>query len=44
MHQEFKQSLFGADPVRIKYSPNSPLIRHAVFSIHSFQDQSWSYK
>lgn len=23
---------------------NSPLIRHAIFSVHSFQDQSWSYK
>lgn len=27
-----------------KFYLNSPLIRHAVFSIHSFQDQSWSYK
>ena len=28
----------------MKYSQNYPLIRHAAFSIHSFQDQSWSYK
>ena len=30
--------------VRIKYSQNSTLIRHAAFSIHSFEDQSRSYK
>jgi len=30
--------------VRMKDSQNSLLIRHAAFSIHSFQDQSGSYK
>ena len=39
-----KRRLYRSGKQKKKCYLNSPLIRHAIFSIHSFQDQSWSYK